>query len=71
MNLSVLPEPFMSGSSGSDTNAEKEGEKKIYQELGIVFFPGAGSSKVNAMAGGVAMATAAPSQTPCRCGKEA
>lgn len=29
MNLSVLPEPFMSGSSGSDTNAEKEGGKYI------------------------------------------
>lgn len=61
MNLSVLPEPFMRGSSGSDTDAEKEG--KNIRSWESSFFPGAVSSKVNTVVGVVAMATASPSQT--------
>lgn len=55
MNLSVLPEPFMSGSSGSDTNAEKEGGKKI-SGVGNHLFSWSWV-KVYSMAGVVAMAT--------------
>lgn len=41
----------------------RRGGKKI-SGVGIIFFPGAGASKVNTMAGVVAMVTAAPARTP-------